>query len=80
MKPTFLPLLLGHWGCAAIVVFPRATIRGAYWYCRGLIGVRDNAAVDVKEALVQSAQAELSVRGEHGINSGHHRRAGSRRR
>ena len=61
MKPTLLPFSR-KWGCTVIVVFPRATIRGAIGIAEVLIGVRDNAAVDVKQALVQSAQAELSVR------------------
>lgn len=62
MKPTLLPLLLGSGVALLSLFFPAPLSAAPIGIAEVLIGVRDNAAVDVKQALVQSAQAELSVR------------------
>ena len=60
MKPTFFFPLLGHG--AALLVFSASLSAAPVGVAEVLIGVRDNAAVKAKQALVQSAQADLGVR------------------
>ena len=59
-KPTFFFPLLGHG--AALLVFSASLSAAPVGIAEVLIGVRDNAAVKAKQALVQSAQADLGVR------------------
>ena len=60
MKPTFFFPLLGHG--TALLVFSASLYAAPVGIAEVLIGVRDNAAVKAKQALVQSAQADLGVR------------------
>ena len=60
MKPTFFFPLLGHG--TALLVFSASLSAAPVGVAEVLIGVRDNAAVKAKQALVQSAQADLGVR------------------
>ena len=60
MKPTFFFPLLGYG--AALLVFSASLSAAPVGVAEVLIGVRDNAAVKAKQALVQSAQADLGVR------------------
>ena len=60
MKPTFFLPLLGHG--TALLVFSASLSAAPVGVAEVLIGVRDNAAVKAKQALIQSAQADLGVR------------------